>query len=125
MHEFAKPAVLDHAAEIEIQLGAGEIVRSDGDRRIGGRPVSEAERAQRQRCKQGTGRATEQLHFVPCDHSEGSAKALASLAANSGFGPFRGAGGQPCGPAVCAEFRRFYAPPGASKRLRKRFDMLA
>ena len=32
MYGLAKAAVLDHAAEIEIGLGADEIVRGDGNR---------------------------------------------------------------------------------------------
>jgi hypothetical protein len=34
MHEFAEAPVLDHAAEIEIGLGADEIVGGDEDRSI-------------------------------------------------------------------------------------------
>ena len=42
MHEFAETPVLDHAAEIEIRLGADEIVGGDGDRLIVGRRVGDA-----------------------------------------------------------------------------------
>jgi hypothetical protein len=45
MHEFPEAPVLDHAAEIEIGLGADEIVRRDKDRFIVGRRLGRAQGA--------------------------------------------------------------------------------
>ena len=53
MHEFPEAPVLDHAAEIEIGLGADEIIGGDGDRVIVRRCMSNANRAQRECGEQG------------------------------------------------------------------------
>jgi hypothetical protein len=88
MHELAKAAVLDHAAEIKIRLGADEIVGGYGDRLVGKRRLRAAERAQHERHEQGqTGRV-----HVCIGPSRGRyrPKPWPGLAANSGFGPFLG-----------------------------------